>query len=314
MLNEIDLSRADLNLLVLFDTVLRERHVGRAAEALNLTPSAVSHGLGRLRRMLGDPLFLKTPRGVAPTDRALALAEPVAEILARVRAVVATAAPFDPATSERRFTIGAPDGALVLLLDRFLGDLATSAPGIDLSLRHVLPQPKADPAAVWDEVLADLDSRALDLAVLPLACAPARFAVRPVLEEDFVAVSRPDHPFATEPSLERFCAAKHLLVSQSGDRQGFVDMALAAYGLSRRVAVTVPNFSMAPAVLAETGMIAALPRRFAARHAARYGLVLIELPIAAGRGWLNAILPRAALADAGLAFVLDRLCAAGQAA
>src|SRR6185436_14718837 len=110
MLNRIDLSRADLNLLVLFEAVLEERHVGRAAERLNLSSSAVSHGLGRLRRLLNDPLFLKTPKGVVPTARATELAEPIADILARVRSVISTAAPFDPASSSRRFTIGAPDG------------------------------------------------------------------------------------------------------------------------------------------------------------------------------------------------------------
>src|ERR671912_1998487 len=99
MLNEIDLSRTDLNLLVLFETVLKERHVGRAADRLNLTPSAVSHGLGRLRKLLNDPLFLRTPKGVVPTARATELAAPIADILARVRSVMATAAPFDPATA-----------------------------------------------------------------------------------------------------------------------------------------------------------------------------------------------------------------------
>jgi len=78
-------------LFVLFETVLTERHVGRAADRLNLTPSAVSHGLGRLRQLLNDPLFLRTPKGVVPTARATELAEPIADILARVRRVVATA-------------------------------------------------------------------------------------------------------------------------------------------------------------------------------------------------------------------------------
>ena len=97
MLNAVDLSRADLNLFVLFETVLTERHVGRAADRLNLTPSAVSHGLGRLRRLLNDPLFLKTPKGVIPTARAAQLAAPIAEVLARARSVVGAAGPFDPA-------------------------------------------------------------------------------------------------------------------------------------------------------------------------------------------------------------------------
>src|ERR1700755_3334344 len=106
MLNRIALSRVDLNLLVVFDAVLVERHVARAAGRLNLTPSAVSHALGRLRNLLNDPLFLRTPKGVVPTARALELAAPIADVLARVRSVMATATPFDPSTSTRRVAIG----------------------------------------------------------------------------------------------------------------------------------------------------------------------------------------------------------------
>src|SRR4051812_37476521 len=132
MLNEIDLSRTDLNLLVLFQVVLEERHVGRAAERLNLTPSAVSHGLGRLRQLLNDPLFLRTPKGVVPTARAKALSEPIADVLARVRSVIATADPFDPAKSARRFMIGAPDAASAVFLPPLLAELRQSAPGINI--------------------------------------------------------------------------------------------------------------------------------------------------------------------------------------
>src|SRR5580765_6540602 len=99
MLNAVDLSRADLNLFVLFDAVLGERHVGRAADRLNLTPSAVSHGLGRLRRLLHDPLFLRTPKGVVPTARATEIAAPISEILARVKSVISTAERFEAASS-----------------------------------------------------------------------------------------------------------------------------------------------------------------------------------------------------------------------
>jgi DNA-binding transcriptional LysR family regulator len=93
MMKLAHLARIDLNLLVLFQVVLDERHVGRAAGRLNLTPSAVSHGLGRLRKLLNNPLFLRTPKGVVPTARALTLREPVAEILARVQNVLGSAAP-----------------------------------------------------------------------------------------------------------------------------------------------------------------------------------------------------------------------------
>ena len=104
----------------------KSRHVGRAADRLNLSPSAVSHGLGRLRRLLNDPLFLRTPKGVVPTARAIDLAEPIADILARVRSVISTSEPFDPATSTRRFTIGAPDGVSAVFLPPLL-DVLRSA-------------------------------------------------------------------------------------------------------------------------------------------------------------------------------------------
>src|SRR6185436_10532305 len=132
MLNEIDLSRADLNLLTLFEVVLRERHVGRAAARLNLSPSAISHGLKRLRLLLNDPLFLRTPKGVVPTARATQLAEPVADVLARVRSVISSAEAFDPAKSARRFIVGAPDGIAAVILHPLLAMLKRNAPTIDL--------------------------------------------------------------------------------------------------------------------------------------------------------------------------------------
>ena len=170
MLNEIDLSRADLNLLVLFETVLAERHVGRAADKLNLTASAVSHGLGRLRKLLNDPLFLRTPKGVVPTARAIELAEPVAEILARIRNVVATAEPFDPAKSTRRFMLGAPDGAAG-------GVPAATARSFESIRARRRYRPAAAAAGQGGEdrrarlgrrTLADLEARELDVAIIPI--------------------------------------------------------------------------------------------------------------------------------------------------
>jgi DNA-binding transcriptional LysR family regulator len=309
MLNEIDLSRTDLNLLVLFDVVLRERHVGRAAERLNLTPSAVSHGLGRLRRLLNDPLFLRTPKGVAPTHRAAELAAPIADILARMGAVMATAAPFDPATSTRRFTIGAPDGALAAVLHPLLADLSRSAPLIDIGIRQILPSP----ARVWRTALAELEAGAMDIAIIPSDDLPPRFAKRLVFEEDFVIAMRAGHPFARDPSLERYCAMQHLVVSHSGDPQGFVDEALARRGRARRIALTVPNFALALTVIAESDLISALPRRFANRHAARFGMLCRDAPLPLPRFRVNAVAPKVALMDAGVAWLFDLLARSGKA-
>lgn len=221
MLNEIDLSRADLNLLVLFETVFDERNVGRAAERLNLSASAVSHGLGRLRRLLNDPLFLKTPKGVVPTERAKELEAPIRDVLARVRTVISTAEPFDPARSRRRFTIGTADGFSVFL-PPLLDEIARTAPGIDLVVRHMQ----------METALSDLDGRLIDVAIAPFYELPARFAAQRLYEDDFVIAAQSRHPFLKNPTLENYCRMQHLLVAPRGDPSGIVDELLESRGLS----------------------------------------------------------------------------------
>jgi DNA-binding transcriptional LysR family regulator len=303
MLNETDLLRADLNLLVLFQIVLEEHHVGRAAARLNLSPSAVSHGLGRLRKLLNDPLFLRTPKGVVPTARAVELAEPVADILARVRGILSTAERFDPATSSRRFTIGAADGVSAVVLHPLLAELARVAPRIDIGIRQILPSP----ARVWHSAIADLEARAMDIAIVPTDDVPLRFEKRLVYEETFVVAMRAGHPFADDPSVERYCEMQHLVVSESGDPYGFVDEQLARQGRARRIALTVPNFMFALAVIAETDLIAALPKRFVAMHAARFGVWSFDAPIALPDFRLNAVAPKAAMMDTGLTWLFGVL-------
>ena len=315
MLNEIDLSRADLNLLVLFETVLDERHVGRAANRLNLTASAVSHGLGRLRRLLNDPLFVRKPKGVVPTARATELAAPIAEILARVRRVIATAEPFDPKTSRRRFTIGAPDGVAAVFLPPLLAELKRTAPGIDISVRQLLStQGESSTDRAWRSAFGELEARAMDIAVIPSDHIPARFLERTLYEEDFVIAMRAGHPFAESPTLDRYCEMQHLVVSHTGNAHGFVDEILASHGRSRRIALTVPNFMFALAVIAETDLISALPRRFVAMHGQRFGVVALEAPLPLGRFRLHAIAPKAAMMDMGLSWLFDGLGRAEHAA
>jgi DNA-binding transcriptional LysR family regulator len=305
MLNSAHLARIDLNLLVLFSVVLEEGHVARAAGRLNLTPSAVSHGLGRLRRLLNDPLFLRTPRGVVPTDRARELAAPVAEILARVGSVIATAAPFDPSTSRRRFRIGAPDGASAVLLEPLFARLRKQALGIDIGLVHLMPEQPIATGQAWQQGLEMLQARAIDIAVLPLREVPPRFVARHLYSEDFVVAMRKGHALARNPSLSAFCRAEHVLVSLNGDPHGFVDELLAKRGLSRRVVLTVPGFMMALAHLASSDLIASLPRRLVQHHGARFGLIAAELPLKRKPDPIQAITTKAALMDAGVSWLIE---------
>jgi DNA-binding transcriptional LysR family regulator len=306
MLNQISLSRIDLNLLVLFQTVLEEGHVARAAGRLNLTPSAVSHSLGRLRHLLNDPLFLRTPKGVVPTARALELGEPVADILARVGRVIASAAPFDAATSSRRFVIGAPDAIMASLMVPLLERLSRKAPRVDISLIHLMPVRHAGSEEhPWQASLQKLEKREIDVAMLPLRMVPARFEALKLYEEDFVVAMRKGHVFARTPTLPAFCSAQHLLVSLDGGPHGFVDELLTQRGLRRRIVLTVPTFMMALAHLSSSDLIAALPRRLVERHAARFALAAVELPLKRKSDLIQAVATKAAMMDAGIAWLME---------
>jgi DNA-binding transcriptional LysR family regulator len=306
MLNQTELARADLNLLVLFQIVLEERHVGRAAARLNLTSSAVSHALGRLRRLLNDPLFLRTPKGVVPTARALALGPPVAEILTRVETVVVSAAPFDPATSSRRFLIGAPDAVLASAMVPLLRSIAAKAPGIDVGLIHLMPvQRGGSVEQPWQQGLNMLEARELDLAMLPLRSAPPRFEARKIYDEDFVLAMRMGHALRKTPTAAAFARSQHVLVSVSGEPHGFVDDILAEQGLKRRIVLTVPNFMTALVQLSNSDLVAALPRRLVAHYAGRFALAYAELPFVRKPDTIRAVATKAAMRDAGIAWLME---------
>jgi len=296
-MNEIDLAGVDLNLLVLFQTVLEERHVGRAAHRLHLSPSAISHGLKRLRLLLNDPLFLKHPKGVAPTERAESLREPVDRILAQIRQVVATSEPFDAARSQRTFTIGAPDAIAAVVVPAALAEVRGEAPGVRLRVRDLEPT----------HTLDALDGRSIDVALHPLEPVPARFEALDLYEEDFVIAARSGHAIGRKPSLDRYCAAEHLLVSRGRADRGFVDDLLEAEGRSRRIVLVVPSFMWALAALRDSDLIGTLPRTLVRSHGTRFGIRVVEPPMPIGRSVIRAVTPKAAMTDAGIAWLMHLL-------
>jgi len=297
MLNSVHLAAVDLNLLVLFDVVLKEQNVARAALALHLSPSAVSHGLGRLRRVFDDPLFLRTPKGVVPSARALELSTPIADVLSRITGIVTSATPFDPAKTTRRFTLGMPDATAASLIPAFLARIRHSSPLIDISLRQLFP----------NTALADLEARTIDLAVVALDEVPARFAARVVCEEDFVIAARVGHPLLNKPTLKAYSEAGHVLASVRGDSHGFIDDALAEKGLRRRIALIVPSFMLALAALAETDLVAALPRSLMQLHGRRFGVAAVDAPLPLRMDPLRAIVTQAALRDSGVHWLFEQV-------
>lgn len=307
MMNAAQLARTDINLLVLFDVVFKEQHLGRAARRLGLTTSAISHGLARLRRLLHDPLFLRTPRGVVPTERAVQLADAVADILARVGLVLGSARPFDPSESRRRFTIGAPDALSVVFLPGLLERVRASAPHVDLSVREAFPVATGFTIErAWESVRQQLEARTVDVAVTPAARAAPRFECKRLYRTEFVVATRRRHPFLRKPTLERFCTLEHVVVSQIGDPRGFVDAALEKKKLSRRVVLTVPTFLVALAMVARSDLVVAVPRSLFAVHGPQMGLASVDLPLAVGHlDPAYVVASRAAMLDAGVAWLFS---------
>ena len=167
-----------------------------------------------------------------------------------------------------------------VFLSPLLARLERRAPGIEIGLRQLLPPSGGQTVErAWVPALAELERGTMDIAVAPIDRAPPRFVTRVLYEEDFVVVARKRHPFALKPTLQRFCEARHLVVSMTADPHGFVDDELAKQGMARHVALTVPDFRSGLATVADTDLIAAMPRRFVAMHAARFGVIAREVPL-----------------------------------
>lgn len=271
-MHQIDLTRVDLNLLVVFGALMRERHVGRAAARLSLSQSATSHALGRLRILFDDPLFVRNPRGIEPTARGRDLAQPVSDTLSQLRQLLGPPAAFAPASLRRTFTIATHDYALAVLMPTLMADLQQQAPGVDLRCVSIPPS----------DVVAGLDRGALDFALGGFIGIKAERVTRTVLFSDrFVGVARQDHPQlkAGLMSFEDFKSLPHVLISPDGQPRGDIDQALSSHGVTRHVAITVPNFLALPYMIEKTDIIGVLPERLALRTAETSRLALFDLPI-----------------------------------
>jgi DNA-binding transcriptional LysR family regulator len=289
-----DLATLDLNLLRVFDAVARERHVTRAAQRLNLSQPAVSNALARLRAVLGDELFLRRPGGVEPTELALALAGPVAEVLDRLRDTLAVHAPFDPATSARVFTAALSEYAEAVLAPPLLERIAREAPGCLLAIRH------AD-RTNW-QALLERGEAEFAIGVLPEP--PAIYTRIRLLPEGFLTLMRPGHPLASGVlTEERLIEFPHLLHSPNGSRDGALDAALALKGRKRRLGAVVAHLSAVPEILQRTEMVMTLSARLACRLADAHGLVVRESPVGMRHTRLSMIFHRRFESDAGHAWL-----------
>jgi len=261
----------DLNLLVALDALLAERNVTRAAARLELSQSAMSAALARLRQVFADPLLLRTAGGMLPTSKALELAAPLRQVLTEIERLVRPPAAFDPATAELTFTIAASDYVEYAVLPRLVVFLEASAPRARLQVRPMN----------FGEIGHQLERGEVDLGILGAGFAPPNARSRPLFTERFVCVVRADHPRVRDRlTLDDFCALDHILVSPSGG--GFTaqaDDALAAIGRRRHVRVSVPHFLLVPQILARSDMLVVLPERLARGYGERFRTFELPFPL-----------------------------------
>lgn len=302
-MHRIDFSRLDLNLLTVFETIMRERHIGRAAEALHLTQPAVSHALGRLRHAFADPLFVRHARGVRPTVRADGLAAMIAPALDMLRAGFGAAQDFDPATVKREVTIGASDYVALTLMPPLIARLRALAPGIDLRIRSVSRQ----------SVHGELRRHEIDFAVGPMAAVPETARMRSLFTERLVLIARRDHPaLRGRLTLQRLARLDHLLVAPSGDAFGTVDGVLREAGFSRHIAVTVPHFLAAPFIVGMTDLVAVMAERVARAVAGPAGVQILPLPVAIAPWTLGLARPKDAPGHPALDWLEELICSVAQ--
>lgn len=291
----MNLAAVDLNLLVAFEALMEERNVTRAGQRIGLAQPSMSSVLTRLRALFGDELFIRTAAGMQPTARALALAGPIGEALARIRATLAPDTTFDPATARRRMTIAVTDYGDLVVVPALVALLRQEAPGIDLGVK-----PIADASAS----LAALERGDVDALIGGHLPDSPRIVRRKLFEEDFVCIRNKAH--AAPLTTDDYLRLPHALFSAAGGdgSPGVVDAVLAMEGRKRRVAVTLAHVVAVPFAVAGTDLVATMARRVAGRFAEIAGVTLMPLPCDIPPFAIDLLHSRRAAADPALAWFL----------
>jgi DNA-binding transcriptional LysR family regulator len=247
----MDIADVDLNLLVVFDALLRNRSVSGAARALKMSQPATSFALNRLRKMFGEPLFVRTSRGIHPTPYAESLSAPLEAILDRIRSDLLQQPTFDPTTEQRSVTFSMQDIGELVFLPQILGRLNKIAPGLQLRTVN-LPAPLLEPALRSGEVdialghFPDLDGAAL-------------FQQR-LFSHSFVCIVRADHPtIKAEMTRRQFLDGLHAVVHPAGHMNDSLEAELQAQGLMRKVSVRIEHFLAVPTILSQSNLIFTVP-------------------------------------------------------
>lgn len=297
MMNRNDLRRADINLLVVFETMMHERNVTRVSEKLFLGQPTISAALARLRLMFDDPLFIRAGRVMEPTSRAQEIFSNLSPALDGIAAALSRCQAFEPATSDATFHLGLSDDVEYALLPGLLHRLRSEAPGTTLVVRR---------ADQWQmsHLLASGEITVGISHTLELPANARRKALRPIRPMLLRADSRPG-----ELTLDEFCRRPHAVVSSMGHVIDDSDRALSQMSRQRRVVLSVPQFSALPMLLARSEMIAIVPDYVARAMALTTGLRAEPAPIRLPERELSMVWRGTSHNDPGERWLRSRGCA-----
>ncbi|MCY1278155.1 HTH-type transcriptional regulator LeuO [compost metagenome] len=292
-----NLRQIDLNLLLVFDALMQEQNLTRAAQQLHLSQSTVSNALSRLRRQLGEELFKRTARGMTPTARAHALHGPVRQALRLLQSGLGPQAAFDP-QAEHSFTLSMNDYAQAVLLPLLRTRLAAQAPRLEL---HVQP----DDA---DTLVPRLASGELDLAIDYLYFDGADLGYAPLLEEQLVVIGHASHPALVDGlTLDGYQRARHVSVLPRAGRGSPLEIVLGSAKVRRQAPLHVPHYLTIPPIVAQSDLLGTVPRRLAEHFAPIYALQVAPLPFDMPPVQVSLIWHRQQELDPGLRWLREQL-------
>ena len=266
----MNINTLDLNLLVVFDALMRELHVTRAGESIGLSQPATSNALSRLRRLTKDDLFVRSKGKLLPTPTALQLAQKIQPALNQINQALNPEIIFEPDTSQQVFSIGMSDYTAFLLLPELLKYIEVNAPNVVIQVR----------SGDRHKLLKLLDTGDVDVLCGVFVEDILWHSSQKLFTEEYALVCRQNHStIKKQISLQDYVEAKHLLVSIAEDRIGRIDYWLKEHNLTRQIALSVPHFLVAPFILAQTDLVATLAKRVAKHFAQTQSLKIFPLPI-----------------------------------
>ncbi|MCW5770094.1 MAG: LysR family transcriptional regulator [Rhodospirillaceae bacterium] len=269
IIHEMDITELDLNLLLVFQTIHREQNVTRAAARLGLSQPAVSSALARLRRILGDPLFVRSRQGMQPTMRARQLLQPIDQGLGLISQGLQQHTGFDPKRSEASLTLLVSDIGEIVYLPPLVNRIRSLAPGMRLRVRQLSQNRYAEA----------LESGAADLAIGFIASLRSSYRYRRLFSDHFVCIARSDRPgLGNTIRAQQFLEAEHVVMSRAGDFDSVVTKALARLGYRLKIAVSVPHFHAIPAIVARTDLVAVVPHALARLAGESSPIKIVPLP------------------------------------